>query len=181
MTTFASEKVRAFAAETEARQTRCDNGEGNECMTLDGRMREYAALCRETVRMLKDWGWAVFTGVTPPDPVVDAQILATARKLHHASLRTIQVGKKAADECYMMEGLEDLQKEIRSLGHLLNAWVTPAAATAATSRRAASLPPDQVAEAAGKAEKLPPLPPDWAPTNPQQAAVYEQVSVCRKC
>jgi hypothetical protein len=181
MTTFALEKVRAFAAETEARQARCDNGEGTECMTLDGRMREYAALCRDTVRVLKDWGWAVFTGVTPPDPAIDAALLGTARKLHHASLRMIQFGQKAVDECYMLEGIEDLRKSTGSLGYLLNNWVAPAVATAPTSRRGASLPQAQVVEATGKLAELPPLPPDWVPSNPQQAAVYKQISACRKC
>jgi hypothetical protein len=71
MTTFDLVEVRTFATDLNARMTRCDNGEGIECATLDDTLRHYATLCCEFREGVRQWGRAVFAGRVAFDPEVE--------------------------------------------------------------------------------------------------------------
>jgi hypothetical protein len=108
--------------------------------------------------------------VSTADPQVEA-----LWKEHIASLlkrvgETAAYGRVLHEQCYELEGLDQLHYQIASLTYLLNNWVSPKLAVGPAPRVHLS---DAVREEAiENLKKLSPLPPDWQPTDPEQLAIF---------
>jgi hypothetical protein len=168
MPTFDLAEVRDFAADLDARMDRCDNGEGLECANLDGALRHYASLCCEFCERVRDWGRAVFTGRAAFDPEVERIWLDDGVRLYRRAAELWTYGQKLEGTCFVLEGGAKLGSALWRLERLLTDWVTPRRAIAPMVRLGAVADPADAEQAQERINALPPLSPDWQPSDPRQ-------------
>ena len=175
MITFDLDEVRAFTAGLRAEVTRCDNGEGMVCATLDATLLHYAELCCKFDGAARQWARAVFTGRVPYDAEVDVALQEHGRWLLHQALETWQHGQRSEVPCYELAGYTILQAVLFDLYRLLKGWVTPKLAVGPAARQATKLDSVATDEIRERIASLPPLPADWLPDNPAQQALYRKL------
>lgn len=171
MTTFEFAAVRGFADDLNARLSRCDNGEGMECATLDDSFRHYATVCRELRENIRRWGRAVFAGRVAFDPEVERVWLTEAKALSNRAVLLLSDGRRAGDNCcWALDGRVALQAALYELNDLITDWVTPQRSVGPAARLGLPLDPAAAEEAQRRLDALPPLPSDWQPADPVQRA-----------
>jgi hypothetical protein len=175
MTTFDLAEVRDFAADLDAKMTRCDNGEGMECATLSDALQRYAELCCKFIDVVRQWGRAVFTGRAEFDPEVERILKEEGSRLQSRARDLCGRGQRAEGTCYTLEGARFLQAALWELDRLLNPWVSPALAVGPLARRKRPLDLAEVEEARHRVASLPPLPAEWEPADPQLRAMYRKL------
>jgi hypothetical protein len=167
MTTFAFPEIRAFAAKLEARMNSCDNGEGMECATIDGSLRQYASLCCDYIDTVRRWGQSVFAGRIAFDPDVEKSLIEEGCRLNARAMAMLAFGQRNEVHCHELSH-EPLQAALWELNNLLKGWVSPKLAVGPSARQGIDLSPSQVEEARRRVQSLPPLPSDWQPTDAWQ-------------
>jgi len=175
MTTFDLVEVRGFAADLDARMTRCQNGEGMECATLDAALRHHASLCCEFTDKVRLWGREVFAGRVAFDPEVESVWLIEGSRLYTRAMEMCAHSQGAGAPCYILEGQDVLLRALWGLYRLLKGWVTPKLAVGPSARQGLVLDPAAAEEARRRVASLPPLPADWKPDDPQQQAMYRML------
>ncbi len=173
MTKFDLDEIRTFTADVDARMTRCDNGEGMECATLDAKLRHYAQLCWDVRSTVRAWWEAVFSGRVACDPDVNKALYDKADQLYErASDLLIFNEAQAVGPCAPCDGHAVLGSALWWLKHLLDHWIIPKKAVGPAARHVPN--PDQAALAETKRaiESLPGLPADWQPADPEQQKRY---------
>ncbi len=164
--------VRRFTEELDSRVSRCDNGEGGECRTLDATLSQYVLLCTEYRTAVNDWARTVFSGRVEGDPEIESLFLRAGAALLGHSKRALERGHQFEGPCYYLDGLTGLERWVRDLDYLLSNWVSPAISVGPAPRTFLS---DRVAQEvrAGLAG-LPSLPVDWSPSTLEQADVFNK-------
>lgn len=175
MMTFDLAEVRGFVADLDTRMTRCQNGEGMECATLDAALRHHAALCREFSDEVRRWGREVFAGRVAFDPEVERVWLTEGRRLYARVMDMYAHAPRAETSCQILEGQAILAPVLLGLDRLIKGWVTPRLAVGPSARRRLTLEPSVAEEAHRRIESLPPLPADWKPDDPRQRAMYQRL------
>jgi hypothetical protein len=156
MTTYDLAEVRSFTSSLDARMNRCDNGEGMECANIDQAMTQYAKICCEFASALRAWGRAIFSGNAAFDPQVERHWLDEAARLRTRAVATLAHGRKAEDECYVLDGGAALRASLWELEQLLSKWVAPKLSVGPSARQ--GQPPGGTAteEARLRVASLPP-------------------------
>jgi hypothetical protein len=168
MTNFDLAEVRQFAAEIDARLQRCENGEGFECTNLDGTLRQYAILCRDFTRQVRDWGRAVFYGQAAFDPEVEQVWLAHGFELLRRASELWEYGQERDGECFVLESGAALGAALWQLERLLKGWTSPQLAISPVARQGVTLSASEMEEAQQRLSALPSLPENWQPADPRR-------------
>lgn len=164
--------VRRFTDDLRADATRCGNGEGTECRTLEAKIGRFVALCGQLRAAVNGWAMSVFRGETEAD--------AEAEKLYHGAVvslldqakRVAEGGERFAAQCYHLEGLEDLKWRVRDLEYLVANWRTPKLAVAPGPRVRPSA--EATAEILRNIAALPAPVADWQPSTAEQREFLEK-------
>jgi hypothetical protein len=172
LATFDLPAVSRFAAELKERQRQCGNGEGMFCSSLDESIKCLADLCRDLLFTLKKWATAVFKGQVVFDQQVEAEFQAQVRDLLPHAKRVAAEGREKNWMCFELQGLNELHYWIAELDYLREHWVSPRLAVAPSPR--VSLPDAAERQISERLRELPPLPPDWRPSDPEQIAWYQK-------
>jgi len=172
LATFDLSAVSRFAAELKERQRRCETGEGMICSNLDESVKCHADLCHDLLFALKQWANAVFKGQVAFDPQVEAEFQAQVRDLLPYAKRVAAEGREKNWMCFELQGLNKLHYLIAELDYLQEHWVSPRLAVAPSPR--ISVPDAAERQITERLAKLPPLPRDWRPSDPEQMAWYQK-------
>lgn len=164
--------VRRFTADLNERLRRCDNGEGVECSTLENSINRYVQLCEELQRGVERWAQAVFSGEVLLDPAVETLLKHEIRLLIGRAKRVAERGRIFEGPCYYFVELNQLYRHIQELEALLSHWVTPQLAVGPAPRT--KIPDETERLIKERLAKLQPLPSDWRPTDPEQAACFRK-------
>ncbi len=164
--------VRRFTADLSERHRRCDNGEGMECSTLESSIDLYVRLCEELQRGVERWALAIFSGEVPLDPAVETLLKHETRLLIGRAKRVAERGRTFEGPCYHLAGLNRLFRQIQVLEALLSPWVTPQLAVGPAPRT--TIPDETERVIKERLAKLQPLPADWRPADPEQAAFFRK-------
>jgi hypothetical protein len=176
MTTFDFSDVRNFADDLNARMTRCDNGEGLECATLDAMLKHYADLCCRFVEAVRSWGRGVFQGTIAFDPKVEQLFKEEGDKLFSRASEVFILGQNAEIPCFELDGQPGLQSALWRLGYLLADWVTPRLAVNPATRNRHELSEAELNESRSHLKALNPLPADWKPTDEKLRKLFERLN-----
>jgi hypothetical protein len=168
MKSFDLAEVRHFTADLASRMSRCDNGEGMECSTLEDTLLHYAALCCEYRENVRAWGRAVFSGEIEFDSEVERIWREEGKQLRASAVEVLGYGQKAEGPCYVLDGQAALQAALWNLEKLLKKWVTPKLAVSPSARQRITFSDAEAAEVKRRMDALPPLPVDWQPADPKQ-------------
>lgn len=164
--------VRRFTEDLNDRLRQCDNGEGIICTNLDETVNHYVLLCSECRAYLNQWARAIFTGQVAFDQATEDLLKESVRHLLRRAKQAAALGRAMDGVCYVLQGLNALHCSIADLDYLLENWVSPRLAVSPTPRvKLAHAVEQQVMERLGK---LSALPTDWAPTNPEQLALFQK-------
>ncbi len=174
MTTFELAEVRAFVAGLDTQVSRCENGEGMECATLDDALRYHATLCCQFCSAVREWGKAVFSGRVAFDPEVETVWRTEASDLFVLASEMYALGVKADVPCWELEGRDALGAALWDMHRLFSRWVTPKLAVGPAARHQPALSAGEVEEARRRIDALPPLPADWQPATPKQQRQYKR-------
>jgi hypothetical protein len=175
MTTFDLSQVRTFTAGLGARMDRCDHGEGMECANLDETLMHYAKICCEFREAVRKWGRAVFAGRVAFDSEVERVWLDEGYRLYARAMKVFDQGRKAEEECYILDGRAGLGSALFDLYRLFTPWITPRLSAGPGPRNA--FPVAQGEEADGvrqRLQQLPPLPTNWGPADADQRRMFAQ-------
>ena len=168
MKTFDLAEVRDYAANLHDTVSRCVNGEGMECATLDAALRHHATLCCDLREGVRAWGREVFAGRVAFDPEVEALWLDQCGWLYARAADLYAYAGTAEVPCYTLEGRAALGTALLGLWQLLQGWVTPKRSVGPAARL--GLPSSE--GVSRKVQSLPPPPNEWKPADPQQSARF---------
>jgi len=164
--------MRRFTEDLKDRRSRCDNGEGMICSTLDESINHYVQFCGELRAYINQWARAIFTGQGAFDQAVEDLLKEETRRLLHRAKQVAARGRAMDGECYLLQGLNSLHYHIADFDYLLENWVSPRLAVSPTPRvKLSHAVEQQVIERLGK---LSALPTDWRPTDPEQLAFFQK-------
>jgi hypothetical protein len=164
--------VRRFTDDLNERLRQCDNGEGMFCSNLSATINHYVQLCGELRAYLNQWARAIFTGQTAFDQAVEDLLKEEARRLLHRSKQVAAQGRAMDGMCYVLPGLNPLHCHLADLDYLLENWVSPRLAVSPAPR--VKLPQAAVEQIMEHIGKLPALPADWRPNDPEQLARFRR-------
>lgn len=164
--------VRRFTEDLNDRVRQCENGEGMICSTLNERINHYAHLCRELWKYINEWARRVFTGCIAFDLEVESLLKAEAQHLLDYSKDVAAYGRVMNGQCYDLQGLNALHFHVAAFDYLLENWVSPRLAVSPTPRvKLSDAAEQQILE---NLDKLPALPRDWQPADPEQLAFFRK-------
>ena len=175
MTTFDLAEVRSFTADLENRLTRCDNGEGMECATLDAALQHYAEVCYRFAEEVRRWGREVFYGRGSFDPDTEMAWRNEGARLLSRAKAKLAYSHRAEIPCYTLDSKPYLQAALYKLDRLLSMWISPKLAVGPSARLGSSLGASTVAEAQARLSFLQPLPADWQPDDLVQQRHYRML------
>jgi len=162
--------VRQFTDELTSRIRECENDEGTVCSSLQKRISFHTQLCSDLRYRIYEWARSVFSGVTGVDLQIEVLWKTHIKNVLDRAGEVAAYGRILHEQCYELDGLDQLHYQIASLTYLLNNWVSPRLAVSPAPR--VRLSDAGVQEAIENLEKLSPLPHDWLPSNPEQLAIY---------
>jgi len=174
MQEYGVNEVRQFAAEMKNRMDSCDNGEGLECATLDGTLKNYATLCCEFRDKVREWGKEVFAGHVAFDPEVERILYCEGWEIFARARQLAQEARDAELPCYELDAQVVLESVLWHLHLLLDNWVTPRLAVGPGARQGLSFDEEKRAETSRRVEALKPLPRDWRPSDRKLRARFEK-------
>lgn len=172
LATFDLPAVRRFSAELKTRQRQCETSEGVACSTLDEVIKCHAGLCAELEFTIYTWARAIFKGRAVLDQAVESELKAQIRELLPHAQRVAAVGREKNWECFELADLNELHYRIASLDYLQAHWVSPQPSVAPAPR--ITLSGEAGRQIRERLAILPPLPPEWRPSDPEQIALYEK-------
>jgi len=172
MPNFDLVEVENFVADLEARITRCENGEGMECTTIDELIRHHGMVCFEFIDRVRAWANGIFSGQIAFDEEVERLWKTEGARLLSRAKEMYDRGKRAEEECYILDGRSCIMWAGCELAVLLEGWISPKLAIGPAARHNPVLPTSAALEAESKIASLPPLPADWVPADPKQEAWY---------
>jgi hypothetical protein len=175
MAPYTIEEARRFTGELEAKQSRCDNNEGNFCSTLDATLSTYADICCDFHEAVRNWASAIFRGDCAYEEAVERHFLFTGAKLLHAAAAILPYAIRAENRCYQLEAKASLELAGNRLADLLDNWVTPEVAVGPSRRLAKSLTREQIESAKLKIAGLPPLAAEWQPYSESQRRLLRKI------
>ena len=174
MTTFDLAEVRSFTADLENRLTRCDNGEGMECATLDAALQHYAETCCRFAEEVRRWGRGVFSGQVAFDPETEDAWRTEGARLLSRSKEMLAHSHRAEVFCYMLDSKACLGNALWNLDRLLSRWVSPRLSVGPSARLGSTLGPSESTDS--QLASLRPLPADWQPDDPRHQGLYRKLS-----
>jgi hypothetical protein len=175
MTSFTLDAVRGFTLDLEARLTRCDNGEGMSCSTLESTLFHYAQLCWEFHQAIREWGQQVFAGKIAFDPEVEKVWLQEGRALQNRAEHLLSYGEQAEIGCYVLTGKSSLRATLSELDTLLKHWVTPSQAVGPAARKGFAISHEQSEAIRKTLDALTPLLPGWVPSEARQIQQFHRL------
>ena len=164
--------VRRFSDGLNERLRQCDNGEGTVCSNLEESISYYVALCDELRGYVNEWARAVFTGRVAFDPEVEALLKKAAQALLGRAKQVAARGRATEGECFELQNLDALHYRIADFDYLLENWVSPRLSAGPAPR--VKLPDAAEQQIIERLEKLPALPSNWRPTNPEQLTFFQK-------
>ena len=171
MTTFDFKQVREFADGLNDKLDRCDNGEGNECATIENALRLYAACCCDFQMKLRQWARDVFAGRVAFDSTTEQTWRAELGRLYDRALKLTELVAQIEVKCYRLDEQCALESAIWNLGRLRDNWVTPKLAVSPSARQQIS----PTADTCLRIASLPALPKDWEPSNADQRSLFRRI------
>jgi len=172
MTTFDVNQVKDFADTLNAELDQCENGEGLQCHTIDSSLSYCAERCCRFTDAVRRWGRDVFAGKIAFDAAVEQLWKAELSQLYNRALKLHAIGTQFEAECFVFDGKRKLEASLWNLHQLVaGGWVTPKLSVGPSARQQLAF--DAVDRQV--LESLPPLPADWIPSDPGQAAQLRRV------
>jgi len=164
--------VRRFTADLNDKLTRCDNGEGMVCASLDERINYYVETCGELREYVNRWARAIFTGELPFESETEALLKAQVQRVLHRAKEVAALGRAMTGKCFELRGLNALHYFVADFDYLLQNWVSPRRSVSPAPRLKR---PDAVRQQIiNRLEQLPPPPSDWRPSDPKQQALFNK-------
>src|SRR5271155_4172990 len=125
MTTFEFTQVKEIADDLNAKLDQCENGEGNQCYTIDTTLNYCADRCCEFADAVRKWGREVFAGHVVFDSEAEQQWKTELLRLYNRAVKLVALGTQAETECFVLGGKQKLQAALWNLNQLIAGWITP--------------------------------------------------------
>ena len=122
--------ARSYTADLAERARQCGNGEGFECMTIEGKIKRQVELSSALLNYVRGWAKEIFAGKADASPEVESLLKGQITAMLLRVGRVAAEGRSHCEACGPLAGLDDLHWHISNFEYMLRNWVTPKLAVA---------------------------------------------------